>query len=181
MFQRGSGILLHVTSLPEGDLGESAYAFVDKLAEAGQKYWQILPLSPTAYGGSPYGALSAFAGNTSLINKADAEDDFDEFEQFCKANWFWLDDYALFASLREANEYRAWNEWEEPLRKRDAGALAIANNKFVAAVNAEKRAQYTFFKQWYALKKYANEKGIRIIGDIPIYVAFDSADVWCNQ
>ena len=181
MFQRGSGILLHVTSLPDGQLGKSAHAFVDKLADAGQKYWQILPLSPTAHGGSPYGALSAFAGYTSLINKDDDQVDPDEYDQFCKANWFWLDDYALFNALREANEYRAWNEWEEPLRKRDPGALALAKNKFAAAVNAEKRAQYAFFKQWYALKKYANEKGIRIVGDIPIYVAYDSADVWCNQ
>src|SRR5262245_61422270 len=100
MFQRGSGILLHVTSLPDGNLGKSAFEFVDKLSDAGQKYWQILPLSPTAYGGSPYGALSAFGGNTGLINKDDTEEDADEFEQFCKANWFWLDDYALFTALR---------------------------------------------------------------------------------
>src|SRR5687768_6271314 len=71
-FERGSGILLHVTSLPSGDLGPSAYAFIDKLAEARQKYWQILPLNQTGYGDSPYGCLSAFAGNVNLISKSDA-------------------------------------------------------------------------------------------------------------
>lgn len=183
MFERGSGILLHITSLPDGDLGPSAFAFVDKLAEAGQRYWQILPLGPTAYGGSPYGSLSAFAGNTELVSKdklSIVEDD-NYFRQFCEHNWFWLNDYALFITLRKVNEYRAWNEWPEPLKKRDPSALALAANDHRDAIESEKRSQFDFFRQWHALKNYANEKGVRIIGDVPIYVAFDSADVWCNQ
>jgi 4-alpha-glucanotransferase len=194
-FERGSGILLHVTSLPDGDLGPSAYAFVDQLADAGQKYWQILPLGPTAYGGSPYGCLSAFAGNTDLIDKTNGPIDesfqkfkktddqklADEFHRFCKENWFWLDDYSLFLTLRKANEYKAWNEWDEKLVKREKDALRKATVEHDETIFEEKFRQFSFFRQWYALKKYANEKGIQIIGDIPIYVAFDSADVWCNQ
>ena len=181
MFQRGSGILLHITSLPDSRFGESAFTFVDKLAEAGQKYWQILPLSPTSSGGSPYGSLSAFAGNTNLINVSGDLGNDNEFEQFQKIHAFWLDDYALFIALRKANTNRAWNEWGEQLRKRDPSALVEAVDKYAAEIDEEKRAQYIFFRQWYALKRHANERGVWIIGDIPIYVAFDSADVWCNQ
>ena len=193
MFQRGAGILLHITSLPSGDLGASAYSFVDKIADAGQKYWQILPLGQVGYGGSPYQCFSAFAGNVNLISNGDLAEAYeqfkhtddkalaDDFHRFCKENWFWLDDYSLFQALRNANEYRAWNEWDEPLRKRDPEAISRARKEHDDAIFAEKFNQYTFFRQWSKLKHYANEKGIQIIGDIPIYVAFDSADVWCNQ
>ena len=205
-FERGSGILLHITSLPTGDLN-SAYEFIDKLAEAGQKYWQVLPLNQTAYGDSPYGCLSAFAGNTKLIGNIDAftrsddgtaeavtlaeafenfkhtEDEqlAEDFHRFCRENWFWLDDYSLFQALRLANEYRVWNEWEEPLRNRDTDALLQAAKDHENAIFEEKFRQYAFFRQWLEVKQHANEKGVKIIGDIPIYVAFDSADVWCNQ
>lgn len=191
-FERGVGILLHVTSLPSGDLG-SARDFIDRLADAGQKYWQVLPLTQTGYGGSPYGCLSAFAGNVDLIGtrtslSADANDaDADvrvpteEFHRFCDENWFWLDDYALFTALREADSYSAWNTWDADIRVRNSEAIAKAKTEHDEAMFAEKFRQFRFFRQWFELKKYANEKGVRIIGDIPIYVAFDSADVWCNQ
>jgi len=194
-FERGSGILLHLTSLPSGDLG-SAREFIDRLVDGGQKYWQVLPLGPTSYGGSPYGCLSAFAGNPQMIGTAEAVtlndlfEDFKrtddkelaaEFHRFCDENWFWLDDYSLFTVLREINNYAAWNEWELPLRSRDKAAIEAAKKEHDEAMFAEKFRQFTFFREWYAVKKYANEKGIKIIGDIPIYVAFDSADVWCNQ
>jgi len=192
MFQRGSGILLHITSLPSGDLGTSAYSFVDKLAEAGQRYWQILPVNQTGYGDSPYGCLSAFAGNVKLISTSDALD-FEKFKStddqklandfhgFCDANWFWLDDYALYTALRVANDYKPWNEWDKPLQMRDSDAVKRAKVENDAAIFEEKFRQFKFFQQWHKLKAYANEKRVTIIGDIPIYVAFDSADVWCNQ
>ncbi|MFL6467714.1 MAG: 4-alpha-glucanotransferase [Pyrinomonadaceae bacterium] len=193
MFQRGSGILLHITSLPSGDLGASAYSFVDKLAEAGQHYWQILPVNQTGYGDSPYGCLSAFAGNVKLITSEDLHAEFEEFKvtddrelaedfhRFCDTNWFWLDDYSLYISLREANDYKAWNKWDEPLQTREPDAIRRARTEHDAAIFEEKFRQFTFYRQWNELKSYANEKGVSIIGDIPIYVAFDSADVWCNQ
>ena len=192
-FERGAGILLHITSLPTGDLG-SARAFIDQMAEAGQKYWQVLPLNQTGYGGSPYGCISAFAGNVDLLIEsdvsADAFNEFkdtkdqilaDQFHSFCRENWFWLDDYSLFQVLRAANEYKAWNEWEELLRKREPEAIKNALNEHDEAIFQEKFRQFTFFQEWQEIRNYANEKRVRIIGDIPIYVAFDSADVWCNQ
>lgn len=191
-FSRGAGILLHVTSLPSGDLG-SARDFVDRLADAGQKYWQVLPLGPTGYCGSPYSSFSAFAGNVDLSSmsyafrrsevgtaKAVTLND-DAFQHFCNENWFWLNDYALFVALRDASGHKPWNEWPEPIRRREPDALAKANAEHAGATEAERQRQFEFFTQWYDVKEYANGKGIRIIGDIPIYVAYDSCDVWCNQ
>ena len=231
-FQRGSGILLHITSLPSkygiGDFGPEAYQFVDKLVEGGQKYWQILPLNQTGYGDSPYLCLSAFAGNVYLIspqklaefgiravdnieppksgdpNTVDfgaaveykisllntAFDTFrntqdqgliDDFHKFCDENALWLDDYALFRALRAANGHTSWNQWPEPIRGREPSAIEQARAEHDDAIFSEKFRQYIFSKQWFQLKAYANEKGIKIIGDIPIYVAYDSSDVWCNQ
>ncbi len=194
-FERGSGILLHITSLPSGDLG-SAREFVDRLADARQKYWQVLPLGPTGYGNSPYACLSAFAGNVNLSEPPAVAGGLspglgqppttvggsdEEFQRFCGENWPWLDDYALFIALRKASGYSAWNEWPEPIRRREPDAVAEAQAEHAEAIFEEKLHQFTFFGQWFELKKYANEKGVSIIGDIPIYVAYDSCDVWCNQ
>jgi 4-alpha-glucanotransferase len=231
-FPRAAGILLHPTSLPSrfgiGDLGPEAYEFVDRLAAASQTYWQILPLNLTGWGGSPYAAVSAFAGNTllvspeklvedGLIDEADGDQApqhngtnvdlaavneqkrnllksaFEHFraggnttlkpalEAFDRENSWWLDDAMLFMALKDANEGRPWADWSEPLRMRDRDAIERASVQFAREIDALKYAQFLFFRQWMALRKYANEKGIRIIGDIPIFVAYDSADVWCNQ
>jgi 4-alpha-glucanotransferase len=230
-FPRRSGILLHPTSLPGrygiGDLGEEAYWFVDFLAAAGQAYWQVLPLSPTGYGDSPYQGLSAFAGNpmlispqklaaaghlsqadldalphfpedrvdfgpviyhkTRLLNRAFANFQSDgpagqkkAFSQFCEEQAFWLDDVALFMALKEAHDLAAWEEWEPELQNRDTEALARWGDALVEQIENQKYRQWQFFEQWLAVKAYANERGIRIIGDIPIFVAYDSADVWAN-
>lgn len=230
--QRSSGILLHPTSLPGefgiGDLGPAARSFCDLLAEAGQTYWQILPLGPTGYGDSPYQCFSAFAGNTLLISPEEliadglvdgsavadlpeftmervdfgavydwkgallplAYDGFRQnggaamrpaFETFCRENDFWLADYALFRSIKAAQSQNPWYEWPVELRLRDAGVLSNTAEELTDEVLAEKFYQFIFFKQWSAVKQYANELGIRIIGDIPIFAALDSSDVWCNQ
>jgi 4-alpha-glucanotransferase len=228
-FPRSSGILLHPTSLPGrfgiGDLGAAAYDFVDFLASAGQSYWQVLPLSPTGYGDSPYQGLSAFAGNPMLISPeklvevghlsvADLEDiphlpddrvDFgpvihhktklldrafarfqaaapagqrEAFAHFCEEQAFWLDDLALFMALKETHDLRPWQEWEPELATRQPKALAAARESLAAEIKSQKYRQWQFFAQWLALKEYASKQGIRIIGDIPIFVATDSADVW---
>ncbi len=210
-FTRASGILLHPTSLPGGDLG-AAYWFVDWLAAAGQAYWQILPLNLVPTGGSPYSALSAFGGNTSLISAAKLAEDgaVDEgsvgnesddvvgeafvgfraggesamrvaYEAFARENAWWLDDLALFIALKNAHEGKAWADWAPPLRKRERDALDKARVQWKREIEAVKFGQFLFFEQWMAVKAYANERGVRIIGDIPIFVAYDSADVWCNQ
>ena len=230
-FPRCSGILMHPTSLPGrfgiGDLGEEAYRFVDFLAAAGQTYWQVLPLSPTGYGDSPYQGLSAFAGNpmlispnrlveaghlsppdveamphfpddrvdfgpvihhkTDLLNRAFANfraqapaDQRAAFARFCREQSFWLDDVALFMALKEAHDLRAWEEWAPELRTREPVALAHWRERLAAQIENQKYRQWQFFEQWLTVKAYANEQGIRIIGDIPIFVALDSTDVWAN-
>ena len=230
-FPRRSGILLHPTSLPGrfgiGDLGDEAYQFVDFLATAGQSYWQILPLSPTGYGDSPYQTLSAFAGNpmlisprrlvaaghlqaadfdglpffpddrvdfgavihhkTRLLNRAAenfqagaALEQQASYLRFCEEQAFWLDDFALFMALKEAHALQPWYSWESELATRQPDALAAARRSLAKAIERQKYFQWQFFEQWLALKGYANEHGIRIIGDIPIFVSMDSADVWAN-
>jgi 4-alpha-glucanotransferase len=231
MNTRGSGILLHITSLPSpfgiGDLGPQAYKFAEFLFQAQQSYWQVLPLNPTdqACGNSPYSSISAYAGNTMLISPElllDAgfltDEDVAEvpqfpasrcdystvipykvellrraynrfkvtgieraaFNDFCVRHRDWLDDYALFVVIKNLNEGKIWNEWAEAFRDRDAKSLKHIKNDCRDEVECEQFLQYLFFKQWLSLKTYCNERGIRIIGDIPIYVNFDSADVWMN-
>ena len=227
-FPRASGILLHPTSLPGdfgiGDLGPSAYEVVDLLAEAKQKYWQILPLGPTGYGDSPYGSFSAFAGNTLLISpeklvndsfldgasltdkpkfskdKVDfgsvyawknqilpiAANAFDQagseaFATFSLENGWWLDDFAAYRAIKVDQGQRPWYEWDDGLKLRKPEPLNDAITRLYEAIRLEKISQFLFFSQWSDLKTYANSKGIQIIGDIPIFIALDSADVWCNQ
>ncbi len=230
-FPRRSGILLHPTSLPGrfgiGDMGDAAFRFADFLAWAGQTYWQVLPLSPTGYGDSPYQGLSAFAGNPMLIspeklmeqgdlNPADLETlpsfnpasvdfglvirfktnlldrAFSRFQQsgssvrqqafrsFCRDEAHWLDDFALFMALKEAHELRPWREWGPELARRQPEALALAREHLADKIERAKYQQWQFFQQWLALKRYANEHGLAIIGDLPLYVSEDSADVWAN-
>jgi len=102
------------------------------------------------------------------------------FESFRSESAGWLEDYALYRALKSERGERAWTEWEEPLVRREAHALAEARARLAAEVEAEQFKQFLFFRQWAALKAYANERGVRVIGDIPIFVAHDSADVWAK-
>ncbi len=221
---RKSGILMHVSSLPSpygiGTMGKCAYDFVDFLKAAGQAYWQILPLSPTGYGNSPYQSFSTYAGSPYLIDldmlmeegllkreEVEAvhwgEDalhvDFGilyrerfallkkaygrfeagaEFTAFLKKNDGWLPDYALFSALKDKFQGRSWQGWPEELRLRRMSALDSARMELTEEIRFVCFQQYLFFRQWNALHTYANQQGIRIIGDVPIYVPLDSADVW---
>ncbi|PPS41183.1 4-alpha-glucanotransferase [Chroococcidiopsis sp. TS-821] len=230
-FPRASGILLHPTSFPSkfgiGDLGESAYSFIDFLVQSAQQLWQVLPLGPTGYGNSPYASYSAMAGNPLLISPERLEKqglltsadfanlpefpgskvDFDrviqtklpllkkacanfqanatpqqqqEFQHFCADKAYWLDDYALFMALKDTNEGVSWYQWKPEIARRHPEALARSRQELEAEIFYHKFVQFEFFRQWQELKHYANEQGIAIIGDIPIYVAHDSADVWAN-
>ncbi|MBQ3614738.1 MAG: 4-alpha-glucanotransferase [Anaerotignum sp.] len=263
MTKRRSGVLLHPTSLPSnhgaGDFGPAAYTFIDKLAEAGQTLWQVLPLVPTDDGGSPYSSCSAFAGNPLLISpeklmedgylemkdlqtsyvKPEARVNYQkakeaklpllekayqafktmekpaDYAEFCEKNAFWLDDYVLYVALK--NHFRAeraneettenfdafaaecegleltekqmkdyyiganWVSFPKTTKKRNAMVLKKWRKVLADAIEKEIFLQYIFQKQWQAVKAYANEKGISIIGDAPIFVAYDSADVWANQ
>ena len=104
----------------------------------------------------------------------------DDYSTFCKKEAEWLDEYTLFMALKDANDGHAWSQWDEQLKVRNEKAIKEAKEKYADDIEFYKMLQYLFFKQWKALKKYANEKGIEIIGDVPIYVAMDSADVWAN-
>ncbi len=194
-----------------GTLGAESYRFIDFLKKAKQSYWQILPLNPTNYGDSPYQSFSSFAGNPYFIDiellineglltasEADGCDfgtdkfkidygklyenrlpllktAFSRFEktpeytEFCLENAYWLDNYADFMALKDLNSGKAWNEWE-------IYEIHDTNDS-----DFYKFLQFKFFSQWNNLKNYANENGIKIIGDIPIYVAFDSADVYGDK
>lgn len=225
---RAAGILLSITSLPSrygiGCFSKSAYDFVDWLKEAGQTYWQILPLGPTSYGDSPYQSFSTFAGNPYFISlealieegvltkeecdQADfgeKADDIDyekiyksrflllhkayersrisenpDYQQFLLENQWWLSDYALFMAVKERFGGAPWTEWAEDIRLRFGNAMDYYRRELYFDIEFQQYLQYQFFSQWKRLKAYANEKGIQIIGDIPIYVAMDSADTWAH-
>jgi 4-alpha-glucanotransferase len=231
MNKRGSGVLLHITSLPSpfgiGDLGPGAYRFADFLQETRQTFWQVLPLSPTApvYGNSPYSSISTFAGNTLLISpellvadglisreEAELGSSFpegrcdyggailykeklldrvhqaffesganrDRFLHFCEDQAAWLDTYSLFVAIKKRMGGRSWSEWPWELRDRAPDHIERIRGECASDIEREKLAQFLFFTQWRALKEYCNARGIQMIGDIPIYVSYDSADVWAN-
>ena len=229
---RGSGVLLHPTSLPgpfgSGDLGTDATRFLDWLAEAGQTYWQVLPLTPPGFGSSPYASLSAFAMNEALISPLPLAEqgwltateldaarlsfasriDFtaagrhrrgwldkaaerfhqgasghnlERFEEFCATDAFWLEDFTLFMALHEAHDGRPWTSWAAPLRDRQASALEKARHDLGASVRRHAFAQWQLAEQWANVQAAAQGRGIRIVGDIPIFVSHHSVDVWANR
>ncbi len=231
---RMSGILLHPTSFPSawgiGDLGKQAYDFIDFLEAAGQHLWQVLPLTHTGFGDSPYQSFSAFAGQPLLIAPSHllklgliSEDDLDDcpqgdpshvdygtvipwkmkllrkshkkfpvllgqdtdlkksYEEFCNQQAFWLEDYALFMACKDENEGKSWLKWDEELRNPNPAQKELLKKQLEEGMSFYRFVQFLFFREWYALKDYANEHQIRIIGDIPIFVSMDSADVWANQ
>lgn len=228
MIKRTAGILLPITSLPSkygiGCFSKSAYDFVDWLKEAGQSYWQILPLGPTSYGDSPYQSFSTFAGNPYFISlealiqegvltEEECEaadfgkraDDIDyekqyrnrypllrkayersnisenpDYQRFVAENAWWLSDYALFMAVKDRFEGKPWTEWAEDIRLRWENAMDYYRRELYFDIEFQQYLQYQFYRQWMQLKHYANEKGIQFIGDIPIYVAMDSADAWAH-
>ena len=192
-----------------GDLGADALRFLDVLARTGVTLWQVLPLGPTGYGDSPYQTFSAFAGNPLLIavegdgrvfpaHSVDFETVIpykrtlldqaieswkptEQFQTFVATHASWLEDYALFMALKEAHAGAAWTSWEAGAASREPNALARWRQKLAASVQRYRIEQHLFYSQWDALKRAAAERGIRIMGDLPIYVAHDSADVWADR
>jgi 4-alpha-glucanotransferase len=243
-FTRSSGVLLHPTSLAGrygiGDLGPGARAFVEVLARAGQRLWQVLPLGPTGYGDSPYQCFSAFAGNPLLLSLDDLIDqglltpaeatlpdgaaavsgpavdrpdaaggiDFpaviahrrqlwprllrrfeatapvavrDRFDRFCHTHAAWLDDFALFMAVKTAHDHVMWTAWEPAIARRDPAALARWSTRCAQEVRLHKLTQFLFFEQWQRLRDACHARRIAIMGDLPIFVAHDSADVWARR
>ncbi|MBQ4611057.1 MAG: 4-alpha-glucanotransferase [Clostridia bacterium] len=227
--KRSSGILMPISSLPSpygiGTMGKAAYDFADFLNEAGQSYWQILPVGPTSYGDSPYQSFSTYAGNpyfidlemliedglltadevkdkewgndprnvdygTIYLNRFDVlakakergwQRDEAPVNKFIEENSRWLPDYALFMALKRHFGMRSWTEWEdEDIRLRRPAAMEKYRALLKEDIELFVYIQYLFFKQWTELKAYINGLGIGVIGDLPIYVALDSADVWAE-
>ncbi len=229
--KRGSGILLSISSLPGrfgiGTLGAGAREFVDRLRMSGQSYWQILPISPTGFGDSPYQAFSTFAGNPYFIDFDDLHREdllpkdaldlcenffgrdpcavdyhaqyigktkilhlayqyslsrlWDELEEFKQQHAGWIQDYALYMVIKSNQEMKSFHQWPEELRTRRKDALKKAARPLESEMDYHIFVQYLFFRQWHALRKYANDRGVRIIGDMPIYMAPDGADAWTDQ
>jgi 4-alpha-glucanotransferase len=230
--RRSSGVLLHPSSLPGGfgigDLGPSAFEFIDLLASGNQRLWQVLPLGPTGYGDSPYQCFSAFAGNTLLVSPerliedgllgaADVGAAFrrptdsvdfpaviahrqtlwprvldrfeaagagpmrDRFERFCHANTKWLDEFALFMAVKDAHGQVAWTAWESDIAHQDPAAIAKWSARCAREIRLYKLAQFLFFEQWQRVREACHARSIQIMGDLPIFVAHDSADVWGRQ
>ncbi len=227
-FPRRSGILLHPTSLPGafgiGDLGPSAYRFIDWLVAAGQTLWQVLPLGPTGYGDSPYQAFSAFAGNPLLISpewlveqklltdaalasapvfrndtvefdsvvswkdrlfrtafEQFARQDRPEFDRWTAANAAWLEDYALFIAIKGHFGGGPWKEWSPDIRGRNAEAMDHYASILADEIAYQKFLQYQFAQQWTTLRAYARQQGVDMVGDMPIFIAHDSADAWAHK
>jgi 4-alpha-glucanotransferase len=234
-FQRSSGVLMHVSSLPSyggiGDMGPAAYEFLHFLASAKQHIWQVLPLSPTGYGNSPYAASSAFAGNPYFISleiladwgwiaaeriaglagrsgparfedveqrklpllyeaagnfldrgagEAKLAAQWKQFGEFCRRERNWLNDYAMYILLREKYRTGAWTDWPESVRRRESGAITEIVREHGRALALEQVLQFAFALQWDNLRAAAARHGIRILGDIAIFVNMDSSDVWTH-
>ncbi len=231
-FERSSGVLLHISSLPSyggiGDLGPAAYQFADFLAEAKQRHWQVLPLNPVGYGNSPYGAISAFAGNPLLISLEYLADwgwidsdriaglegatdcvDFEtvsrqkppllaeaarnflakhdqgrpaeqwgHYQAFCSRSAYWLEDYVMYAVLRRKYGFTSWQTWPAAVVEREAAAIGALMTEHAQELAVERVIQFAFEEQWQALRRYCGQRKIDFIGDIAIFVSYDSADVW---
>jgi 4-alpha-glucanotransferase len=229
--ERSSGVLLHVTSLPggfgAGDLGPEAHEFLRFLARAGQRWWQMLPVSPPGGGDSPYDSASAFAGSPWLVSLETLKREglltaeelvaprrlthapsalhasgrrfrakrlrraFERFRgrpeasrelaAFMEEQRDWLPDYALYQALRRSYRFLPWTRWDPEIRRREAHALARARSELSLEVELEIFVQREFTRQWTALRTHARELGVRLLGDMPMFVAHDSADVWTHQ
>ncbi len=191
-----------------GELGVEALKFLDFMTATGLCIWQMLPLGPTGYGDSPYQCFSAFAGNPLLIEVPGTGGEFskdtveferviahkraliektcdrfvpdDRYHAFVSANSDWLPDYALFSAVKQAFGGVQWTEWDADIAARETAAMTLWRTKLATQIERVQMQQYFFFAQFYALKRAATAKGIQLMGDLPIYVAHDSADVWAN-
>lgn len=226
--RRGSGILVHITSLPSpygiGDIGFSSYAFLEFLARAGQGHWQFLPTGPgnSLFDNSPYMSTSAFAGSPLLISPdllfeeqliqeisltntpvfSEYKVEFSKVAAFkskllqeafsnfslktqsfinFKKNTPWLADYTLFMALKEELPDQGWFDWPADIATRKPKALKALRTKHQARIEYYAFEQFEFFHQWKLLHNKAKKENIKLIGDIPIYVGWDSVDVWANQ
>ncbi len=230
-FERSCGLLLHLSSLPSeygiGEVGPAAHAFVDLLADAGQRWWQVLPLGPSDRG-HPYLAQSSQAGSPLLVSLDELVEvgDLDplevepardaygslvdfpsviaqrerlmplaakrffrrgdhparqRYEQFCADEANWLDDWALYAAAKVHFGLRPWWEWPRDLALHRPAALRRFSDRLADGMAVARYVQWRFFEQWTRLREHAHSRGVRLIGDLPIYCSRDSMDVWASR
>lgn len=179
--RRRAGVLLHVSSLTAG-LGRGGRQLIDWLADAGFTVWQILPLGPTGTDGSPYWVRSDSAGNARLIDPDEpAPLDSNEFQSFQQAARDWLEDYAAFEVLSSLNEGAPWWTWPPEYRDRQPAAMEQLRHEQGPALGAICEQQFSFAWQWQRLRDYAHSRGVFLFGDVPFYVAPDSAEAWSHR
>lgn len=223
--KRGAGVLMHISSMPSpygiGVFDSSTLHFIDKIADMGFTYWQVLPFNPIDAANSPYCSESAFAGNYLYIDPQGLRDMGLISDEEVRSNYYdgspytaeyeyaskkrletlkkaflnitddiakeikafeieneWLTDYAVYMAVKEQEDRKPWWEWSENHAHYYECIKDIYSYENEAAF--WKFVQYIFYRQWNNIKKYANSKGIAVIGDMPIYVAMDSVDVWSN-
>jgi 4-alpha-glucanotransferase len=179
---RQAGVLLHPTSLPSGRLDDDAYKWLDTLAEAGVGVWQMLPLGVPLADASPYQCASAFALNPALFPEHLGAVDIDDpaFQTWYHAQRHWVENYAMFMVLKNLHNGAPWTAWSDDLRKRDVLALQAVKQQYQHQIDTYIQQQYQLYQQWQHLRHYAAELQIALFGDMPIFVAHDSADVWAN-
>ncbi|MDX1353665.1 MAG: 4-alpha-glucanotransferase, partial [Thiomicrorhabdus sp.] len=186
MNKRQAGVLLHPTSLPNenglpGQLNDQAWLFLDWMQSAGLSIWQMLPLTEPHDDLSPYQSVSAFALNPALLpNDWQTAFSQDEFAEYLTNPPHWLEDYALFMTIRKKQNNASWIDWPQGLKFRNHQVLAEFSTEHKTEIIELKKRQFVLQVLWHKLKADANQKGILLFGDMPIFVAFDSADVWAN-
>jgi len=179
--RRRSGVLLHLSSLEAG-LGRGGRAFIDWMAEAGFSVWQFLPLGPTGTDGSPYWVRSDSAGNAALLDPQELPStDTGEYQAFLAGAQSWLDDYVTFEALSNVHSGAPWWTWPAEYRDRDPTAIARLHAELAADIERRQTEQFAFAWQWSRLREYAHARGVRLFGDLPFYVAPDSAETWAHR
>ena len=179
--KRSAGVIAHISSIPGAKLGKPARDFVDYIITLGFSVWQVLPLNPAGKGGSPYSSYAAFAGEPAFINEKELPDE-NGYEDFIRANSYWLTDYIAYTVIKESQGGKPWTEWPADLRDGKSIDILMSLTPYQEKrANTLCREQYYFHHQWEELRSYANTRGVKILGDLPMYMSEDSADVWANK
>jgi 4-alpha-glucanotransferase len=187
--RRRSGLLLPLSALltDEGEpvLSERATQVLRFLGNAGFTLWQMLPIHPPDDTGSPYRSNSAHAGDLRFVGAepaaADGGGEIPGMRAFRAGNAAWLDDFALYCALKDKHHGKPWWQWPAALRNRDSGALGEFRRTHATEVNRHCRMQFLFFSRWKQFRHEARRNGILLMGDMPLFVSHDSADVWAGQ
>jgi 4-alpha-glucanotransferase len=179
--RRRAGVLLHLSSL-DAALGRGGRAFIDWLAAAGFSVWQFLPVGPPGADGSPYWVRSDFAGNPAFLDPAEPPcADTPEYPAFLQSAQDWLEDYATFEALSALHGGAPWWEWPPGYRDREDAAMERARVELAEPLQLVRQQQFAFAVQWRRLREYAHSRGVRLFGDLPFYVAPDSAETWAHR